>query len=260
MWKVGIALLFSATLTLAACSPTRTAPTGIAAERDGVQFEQLADQVWMHTSYQDVPPWGPVRSNGLIVIDGSSSILVDTAWNDVQTLAILDWAESDLQRPVTRAVVTHAHRDKMGGMAALEGQAVATYAHPLSNRLARQRNLLPAGQELALAAPGDAVDFGPLHILYPGPAHSHDNIVVYVMDTGILFGGCLIRPTGARSLGNTADADVDYWDDAAVQVSTRFPSARLVVPSHGSPAGPELLELTARLAREQQAADIDAGP
>ena len=77
-------------------------------------FRQLAPNVWQHTSYLDMPGFGAVASNGLIVRDGGRVLVVDTAWTDDQTAQILNWIKQEINLPVALAVVTHAHQDKMG--------------------------------------------------------------------------------------------------------------------------------------------------
>ena len=64
-------------------------------------FRQLAPNVWQHTSYLDMPGFGAVASNGLIVRDGGRVLLVDTAWTDDQTAQILNWIKGD--QPAGRA-------------------------------------------------------------------------------------------------------------------------------------------------------------
>jgi metallo-beta-lactamase class B len=62
-----------------------TPPSTSDSKRDDVRFAQLSPTVWMHTSMKEVPAFGLVPANGLLVIDGDHSILIDTAWNDDQT-------------------------------------------------------------------------------------------------------------------------------------------------------------------------------
>jgi hypothetical protein len=65
---------------------------------------------------------------------------------------------------------------------------------------------------------------------------------------GLLFGGCAVRPAGTSSLGNVADADLESWPRAIERVKTRYGGATIVVvPGHGPPAGPELLDHTLSL-------------
>lgn len=231
-------------------------------ERDGVRFTRIAESVWMHTTYINPDEWGPVLSNGIIVVGEDEAILVDTAWNDQQTKVILSWAREALGTPVSSAVFTHAHHDKMGGVQVLRSAGISTHAHPQSNVLAPFRDLTPAEFDLVISEDGSAAvsddaanDLPLLEIYYPGPGHTVDNIVVRVTGTDIVFGGCLVRPGGSASLGNTAEASISNWAEAVERVARRFPEATIVIPSHGSPGGRELLSLTAELARRAQAAD-----
>ncbi len=247
-----IAVMFAFFVSLAGCtnvqSPTYSVKEyGTAASVKEVRFSQLSDTVWMHTSYEDVPDFGLVPANGLIVIDGANSVLVDTAWNDEQTRQIVEWANTKLQRPIEAAVFTHAHSDKMGGVGALRASGIDTYALNLSNRIAPSKNLTPAEHDLVLKE-GEATTIGPLEIFYPGAGHTADNIVVNIPTANILFGGCLIRPGDTNSLGNTADADIAHWGTAATKTGARFPYSTIVVPSHGIPGDRELLVKTRKLA------------
>ncbi len=201
----------------------------------------------------DVPGFGRVPANGLIVIDGDHSVLVDTAWNDDQTAAILDWAKLTLKKPVKLAVFTHAHADKMGGVGIVRKRGIETYALALSNQLAIKRGFSPAENALELRENGPSQTLGPLTVFYPGAGHAEDNIVVNLKGSGILFGGCLIRPGDSDNLGNSADGNVRHWAAATEAVAARFPDSKIVVPSHGPPAGRELLDHTTALARAASA-------
>lgn len=92
-------------------------------------------------------------------------------------------------------------------------------------------------------------------VYHPGAGHTRDNIVVYFPPAKVLFGGCLIRPGDASSLGNTADGDVANWASAVRNVASAFPEAEIIIPSHGAMGGRELLDHTIALA---EAAKNDA--
>lgn len=245
-------LVLAGALLLANTSRAETLPpttSAVADQRDDVRFSRLSPSVWMHTSQKEVEGYGLVPANGLIVIDGANSFLVDTAWNDAQTAAILDWAEATLKKPVKAAVFTHAHADKMGGVGIVRKRGVATYALKLSNELAVKRGLSPAEQALELRENGAAQKLGPLTLFYPGAGHTEDNIVVNIEAAGILFGGCLIRPGESDNLGNTGDGDIGHWAEATAAVERQFPNSKIVVPTHGPPAGRELLDHAMALAK-----------
>jgi len=234
-------VLFAAAL---GCGATPASEPEVSSTLPPVAVEPLVPGVWLHTSYRDIPPWGPLPTHGLVVDVDGRRVLVDTAWTDAQTDEILRWSTP----PITAAVVTHAHQDKMGGVPALHAAGVETYAHPLSNVDAPTRGLTPAAHVLSFD--GDAVSLfdGAFEVFYPGPGHTRDNVVVYLPASRVLFGGCLIRPGDADGLGNTADADVGHWADAVRGVQRRYRDAQVVVPSHGDPGGTELLSHTVDLA------------
>lgn len=226
--------------------------TGEASPYGPVEFGELADGVWLHTSYKSLPGVGPLLSNGLIVRAGDGLLLVDTAWNDEQTQKIIEWAQNTLGMPIKYAVVTHAHDDKMGGVGALHRRGIRTLALHLTNEAARTRGLVPTSETLTLQK-GEATRIGGVEVFYPGGGHSEDNVVVYVEGAEVLFGGCLIRPGASESLGNTADANVEHWDLAVESLQRRYGEARHVVPSHGPPGDVTLLAHTIALVRAHRA-------
>ncbi|MBB6523829.1 subclass B1 metallo-beta-lactamase [Pseudoteredinibacter isoporae] len=215
-----------------------------------IEFTRLSDRVWMHTSYKTVGKWGRVPANGLIVLGEERVTLVDTAWDNEQTEFILEWTQNKLKRDITHAVFTHAHSDKMGGVAALHKHNVQTWASALSNKLAPSHDLEPAKFELAFNAQNLSEDLSPFVVLYPGAGHTHDNIVVYLPAEKIIYGGCLIRPGNSISLGNTRDGDVLAWANTVETVADNFPDAKQVIPTHGAPGSRKLLSHTIDLAHK----------
>lgn len=211
-------------------------------------LEPIAENVWIHKSWEHVAPWGAVLSQGLVVRSGDEVLLVDTAWTEEQTATLLTLIEASLNDAVDAVIVTHAHRDKMGGMATVNERIGRSLALPMTNADAPGRGLLPARETV-----GEDEAFGPLELFYPGPGHTRDNVVVYHAASKVLFGGCLIRPGDATDLGNTADADVARWAESVEAVARRFPDARVVIPSHGAAGGRELLDHTIALARAHTA-------
>lgn len=218
-----------------------------------VEVRELADGVWLHTSYEHMPEFGLVLSNGLLVRIDRGLLLVDTAWTDAQTEQIAQWAEANLNASITAAVVTHGHRDKMGGVGALVKRGIATYALDITNQAASSRGLTPARETLTLENDVASLFGGTVEVFYPGPGHTADNVVVYVAGARVLFGGCLIRPGKSKTLGNTADADVGHWDKAVERVQSRYGQATHVVPSHGPPGSLDLLAHTIERVRAHRA-------
>ena len=220
-----------------------------------VALRELAPGVWQHTTYLDLPGIGPVPSNGLLVVDGEATLLVDTAWTEPQTAQIVAWADGVLEKPIRAAVITHAHKDKMGGIAALHQANISTYAHPLTNEDAPGNGFQPARNVLTFGGngwlSGDQVAFlDPLEIYFPGGAHTRDNITVAVPAAGIAFGGCMIKGTESETLGNLADADVNAYARSARNFGAAFPDYAVIAMSHSQPEGREAIAHTVALAEE----------
>ena len=259
----GLTALVIGALAVTSCTYSEIRPSVALqeAERPNIirfgelSFQQLAPNVWQHTSYIDLLGFGPVPSNGLIVVDGDTSVLVDTAWTVPQTNVIVAWAASELGRPIRAAVVTHAHSDKMGGIGALHSANIATYAHPKSNRIAPDNGLTPARNALVFDADGWATNpangaLGPLTIYYPGPGHTDDNITVGIPNASIAFGGCLIKASNAKSLGNLEEADLTHYAKAVRNFDAAFPEATTIAISHSPAETRDAIKRTLKLAND----------
>ncbi len=94
--------------------------------------------------------------------------------------------------------------------------------------------------------------FGPekVEVIYPGPAHTLDNVVVYLPERKVLFGGCMIRPKD--SLGPTADADLKAWSGSVSSLQKL--DARVVIAGHSKVGGPELIQRTVELSAKSKLA------
>jgi glyoxylase-like metal-dependent hydrolase (beta-lactamase superfamily II) len=229
------------------------------AEAPAPSLERIADNLWIHKSWRDVPTYGPILSQGMVVKTDAGILLVDTAWTDADTETLIELIKTTAGAAPLAGIVTHAHNDKMGGMTAANAR-MDTAAFAMTNEDAVTRGLTPARHSIdsvaidkalaiqQIAPDGTVVARGEVELYYPGPGHTRDNIVVYYAPARVLFGGCLIRPADATNLGNTADGDVANWANAVRAVAERFPDAEIVIPSHGEKGGRELLDKTIALA------------
>ncbi|MBN2104912.1 MBL fold metallo-hydrolase [bacterium] len=235
-----------------------------------LRVRQLTPAVWMHTH---AFPW---PANGLIVqMEDSSLILIDTPYTPEATELLVQWIENRWGVPPVLAVNTHFHVDNLGGNAFLLKRKIPVWGSDAINgllktrgRTARETTLnflramhadslyfhkharmpyMPPDHTFPLEE-GHFFIFGSdtCRIAWPGSGHSPDNVVVWFPQKKVLFGGCLIL-SGSR-IGNTADADLDSWP-VSVKKLKIFPAA-VIVPGHGAPAGPELIDHTLELLDE----------
>ncbi|SHL43688.1 subclass B1 metallo-beta-lactamase [Hymenobacter psychrotolerans] len=225
-------LLFLAAFLLAplllAARPPRPKPAPL-----HLQVRRIAPDVFVHTSYRRYPgKAAPVPSNGLIISTSKGALLIDTAWDPEQTLELLRWVADSLHQRVRLVVISHAHEDRLGGLAVLRANKINVYSTPLTAKRAAK---LPFGTPMPAIKPYTVIRAGRtrLELFSPGPGHSPDNLVAWLPKQQILFGGCLVKEAAAPNLGNIDEADLKAWPTTLRTVAARYPKARIVVPGHG---------------------------
>ena len=132
-----------------------------------------------------------IPSNGLVAVTASGGLLlVDTAWTEAETEAILKWGDERLGRPWTGAVITHDHDDRNGGIAALQRRHIPIAALDLTVAKLEKRGVRGV---TTLFAAGDGVrkDERGFEAYFPGAGHAPDNIVLRF--PSVVFGGCLVK-------------------------------------------------------------------
>nr|QST87831.1 ceftazidime resistance protein [uncultured organism] len=215
---------------------------------DDVFVEKITDHVWRHVSSKNVPNFGLVPSNGVIAQFGTDILLIDSAWNDAQTKLVLDWIEKELKAKPAVAVITHAHDDRIGGIHEIHRRGIRTLSSALTAELAKQQGIEVPQQTFDETL---TLTLGRREVLvrYPGPGHTRDNIVVWLPDQEILVGGCLIKSTQAKNIGNTKDADLAQWPKTIEKIQQEFKQVKIVVPGHDDPSGVEAMTRTLELLR-----------
>jgi metallo-beta-lactamase class B len=237
--------LIIAALLLSCASDPLPIPQDAKPLQPDVYVQSIGPGIWRHVSYRRFPTLGSVPSNGLVVTSPKGVLLVDTAWDPEQTARILDWVEENLGN-INVLVVTHAHDDRLGGLAEVHRRRIPSYALAETVELAAEHGEPPI--EHAVASAFSLERFGVLgELFFPGPGHTVDNATVWLQEPQVLAGGCLVRASAATTMGNTSEADLDGWPRAIAALQERYPDARIVVPGHGEPGGPELLAHTREL-------------
>ena len=197
---------------------------------------RLAEGVWLHRSWQELPEYGRVPANGLVVVSDGEAALVDTPWTDAQTRALASWVRTRLDSQVTTVVPTHSHADCMGGLGA---------AHQLGRARTPWTPRWRSPGETACRSPRRASTASRTSPWARGSSrraswvagHTADTVVVWLPDARILFGGDLVRSAGSRALGFTGEADLGAWPGSVAALERAYGEARVVVPGHGAPGG-----------------------
>ncbi|PJZ77618.1 subclass B1 metallo-beta-lactamase [Leptospira neocaledonica] len=210
-----------------------------------VQVSEIGKNIYVHTSYKLLKD-GYFPSNGLVIETEEGAVLVDTAWGEEQTFELLSWVSKNLKKPVIAAIITHFHEDRAGGIEVLKKENIPTYAGIRTIAiLKKEKKSLP---EKTLKDKEPLV-FGKTKIetLFIGAGHSEDNLVVWLSESKILFGGCLVKSIEANDIGNTKDADLKEWPKTIRKLEKTFPQISILVPGHQSWGGRESLKRTLEL-------------
>ncbi|EQA44069.1 putative beta-lactamase Bla2 [Leptospira broomii serovar Hurstbridge str. 5399] len=205
----------------------------------------LTENFYVHTSYHIIDNV-PFPSNGLIVSTKSGAILIDTAWGNEQTVQILLWIKENLKMPVRFAILTHFHDDRSGGIQELKNRNIPSYANRRTIHKMKSLNL-PVPDRLLKDEMDFRMDDLVFKVLYPGPGHSEDNIVVWFPMSKVFFGGCLVKSPQAKSLGNIKDANLVEWPKTIRFLERSFSNAKFLIPGHEAWGGPEAFGRTLEL-------------
>lgn len=214
-------------------------------QSETLQIEQISLNTFVHISYLNTNDFGKVGCNGMIVIHEGEAIVFDTPTDDKGSRELISWLERERKVKVKAVVSTHFHDDCVGGLGEFHARGIPSYASSKTIELAKdEENLVPQkGFKKKLT-----LKVGGLKVInqFPGEGHTRDNIVSYVPSDQVLFGGCLIKETGA-SVGYLGDANTKAWSKTVVWVKSAFPEVKTVIPGHGKVGNVELLDYTIQL-------------
>ncbi len=225
--------------------PTAIKPTAINKNYQ-LTVNQIADNVFQHISYKEIENYGMVPSNGLIVTKGTNAYIIDTPWTQADTKKLLAWIEKHGLTAIS-SISTHFHDDRAGGIPYLNSASIDTYASKLTNELLISKNKQAAKYNL-LNSKSKFDTEGAIEVFYPGAGHSRDNIVIWLPEHKLLFGGCFVKSLNSKTLGYTGDADITQWPTSMQKLINKYPTAKQVIPGHGKTGDNKLLTHTQKLA------------
>ena len=202
--------------------------------------------LFLHVSFSELPGYGRFSSNGLVFVNNGEAFLFDTPVTNSLTKVLTDYLTDSMKLKITGFVPNHWHSDCMGGLAYLKSIGIDSWANQMTIDIARKNELpLPSHgftDSLTLKIGDKSIE-----CFYPGPAHTTDNIVVWIPSEKILFAGCMVKEMNSSGPGNTADADLAKWPLTIEKVISKFGTALIVIPVHGKYGGAELLRHTLEL-------------
>ena len=257
---------FAALLVVGGCA--RTQPAALDPSRELTE-QALGPDVVL---FRHDPGFAPANVLAVRMPDGTV-VFCSSPYDTLATRVMVQRARRRLKPRRMVAINVHFHPDGSAGNAGYAAEGVQTYGSDLSAQALARRGpavwaltaqsasreaaarlkdtpivaaatTFPAAQGLRLTFGGETV-----HVIYPGPAHSPDNVVVHFPARRLLYGGDLVRAARA-GVGYRGDADLGHWP-IALRTVAALP-ADLIVPGHGSVGGRELLEHTRQVVEAAQ--------
>jgi len=151
-------------------------------------------------------------------------------------------------QPIRRVIVSHYHADHIYGLQAFKALGAEIWAHrrggeylasdEAPQRLAQRREtLFPWVDETTRLLPADKwldgdtrFEMGGLHfeLVYVGPAHSPEDIAMFVREDGVLYSGDLVFKGRVPFVGS---ADSKAWLNSLGRLLELQP--KIMVPGHG---------------------------
>jgi len=185
-------------------------------------------------------------------------LLIDTTEPE-KTKQVLQWANKQFSGKKMVAINTHHHSDRTGGNAVLIEAGIPVYGSDLGASLVKEEGEMAASHIFSLHQ-GKTLHFDDkeIRIFYPGPAHTPDNVVVYIPHLKLLFAGCMVVPF--KKVYRVPDANIAAWPDALAKLK-QF-DVEWVIPGHPANLNddlnfsPTLIDHTATLLNKGMVAEF----
>ena len=198
-------------------------------------------------------------SNAGFVATGDGVVVVDALGSPTLAGGLIDEIRRLTKEPIRYVIVTHYHADHIYGLQAFKAAGATIIAHAegreyLNSETARLRleasrqDLFPWIDETTKLVPADrwldqeqttlhvgALDFVIRHV---GPAHTPEDLVVYVPQRGVLFAGDLVFRGRIPFVG---EADSERWIASLNKLIEIKP--RIMIPGHGPMSTEPLTDL-----------------
>ena len=212
---------------------------------------QVADRVWFVQGQAALgtPENRNFISNAGFVVTDDGVVVVDALGSPTLAQELLAEIKRVTPQPVRYVIVTHYHADHIYGLQTFKAAGATVLAHAkgreyLNSETARQRlqacrvelapwinattELLEADRWLDQPQTDVKVGSYDFQISYVGPAHTPEDLVVFVPQLGVLFSGDLFFQGRIPFVGQ---ADSRLWISSLTRLMKYQP--KLVIPGHG---------------------------
>jgi glyoxylase-like metal-dependent hydrolase (beta-lactamase superfamily II) len=217
-----------------------------------VKAVKVAEDVWVvqGESAQGSAANRNFISNAGFVVTGDGVVVVDALGSPTLAEELIAEIRRVTSQPIRHVIVTHYHADHFYGLQAFKAVGASVVAHRAAgeylNSDTAQRRLAVSREELfpwidertRLVAPDRWLDQPDtvlrvgtfeFQIRHAGPAHTPEDLVVYVPSRGVLFAGDMVFRGRIPFVGQS---DSRQWIESLSRLIEFKP--KIVVPGHGA--------------------------
>lgn len=221
----------------------------VSGQNTKLKIEHLEGNLYTYTTY-NLFSGNPFPSNSMYMVTDDGVVLFDTPWDENQFQPLLDSIKRRHKKNVVLCIATHYHDDRTAGVEYYKSKGIATYTSKHTFDLCTEKNY-PRAANYFIRDTVFTIGKQKIETYYAGEGHTEDNIVIWVPKEKVLYGGCLVKSTDARDLGNTADANVSAWSKTIQNLIEKYPSPVYVIPGHFAwSRGRKALRHTLKLLKE----------
>lgn len=215
----------------------------------------------------------PSRCNSMFVLVGENKgVLIDTPNETTGTKSLITWINTTFGDLELIAINTGFHNDNLGGNEYLRSEGIKIYGSSRTAKLITEKSddlkaiilemtsknednrYYHGFKDVTFLPPTDTFDIEKglrlsisgeiFEIYFPGESHTKDNLVVYIANKRILFGGCMILSIPQQRPGYIEDANMIEWPKSVMIVKNKYNDAEIVIPGHGDWGNIDLLSHT----------------
>ncbi|MES2589246.1 MAG: BlaB/IND/MUS family subclass B1 metallo-beta-lactamase [Bacteroidota bacterium] len=215
-----------------------------------LDISKISENVYVYTTYNDYK--GTLfPANGMYILTEKGAILIDTPWDKSQFQILLDLIEKRHSKKVITCISTHFHDDRTAGLEYYASKGIKTYTSFQTYNLCKE-NKEKVAENYFINDTTFNFSGTKIQTFYPGRGHTEDNIVIWLENEKILFGGCFVKSVENKSMGNIADSDLLAWPKSIKNVQNKFPEIDLVIPGHFKWSNSKALKHTLKLLKKNK--------
>ncbi|UKT64988.1 PEDO-3 family subclass B1 metallo-beta-lactamase [Pedobacter mucosus] len=213
-----------------------------------LKIKHLKGELYIYTSYSKYK--GVLTdANAMYLVTDRGVVVIDAPWDSTQFQPFLDTIATRHHQKVVLAIATHSHSDRAGGLRFFKSKGIQTYASKMTNEILAASKK-PQAEFTFTADTTFTVGQYKIDTYYAGEGHTKDNLVIWFPKDKVLFGGCLVKSTEAKDLGNISEANLTQWPRSIQRLKYKYPISSSVITGHQAWGNRESLEYTQKLIKK----------